>query len=437
MNEIILKLYKNYGDYCNYRCFPLDIDGLKPVERRTLLSVYQVAKDQFVKSARIDGHTIFHYHPHGSVYGTLEQLVHQGFVIGQGNWGSKLGTDESEAKCAAMRYTECCLSNHMINLTFNLINYVPWEALDLDKEPLYFPAMFPLCLLGNEYTSGIGFGYRTIIPCYKIKDLHRRLLYLLGITKKKPIIKPISNCEILASDEELERLLTVGRSKIKIKGIYTLNNQDFTIKLKSWPGSFEKLKNKKQLQNDIENFDISDLSSAKVGTEIIFELNKQRNRELLFNRFVEKFDKFLNGSVPFDIIVTDSNWNVRRASVDELLLKSYNNYFETTKTMMNSKIKDYNDLKEEYLALLKIRPVLSKCIKGKNQIIVDEIIKEIHEKTSVSEEMIKLLFSKYRINKLLTLNVDIEEIENKIKEYENNLENITQYILDKYSEVVK
>jgi DNA gyrase/topoisomerase IV subunit A len=325
----------------------------------------------------------------------------------------------------------------MIDLAFSLINYVPWEALDLDKEPLYFPSMFPLCLLGNEYTSGIGFGYRTIIPCYKIKDLYKRLLYLLGVTKKKPIIKPISNCEILSSDEELEKLLTVGRSKIRVKGIYISNNQNFTIKLKSWPGSFEKLKNKKQLQNDIENFDISDLSSAKVGTEVVFELNKQRNRELLFNRFVEKLDKFLNGTIPFDIIVTDSNWNVRRTSVDELLSKSYNNYFETTKVMLNSKIKDCNDLKEEYLALLKIRPVLSKCIKGKNQIIVDEIIKEIHEKTSVSEEMIKFLFSKYRINKLLTLNIDIEEIENKIKEYENNLNNINQYILNKYAEVVK
>ena len=49
MDRLIKRLYKSYGAYVNqFRSFPLDIDGLKPVERRVLLSAYQIARDKFV-----------------------------------------------------------------------------------------------------------------------------------------------------------------------------------------------------------------------------------------------------------------------------------------------------------------------------------------------------------------------------------------------------
>jgi DNA gyrase/topoisomerase IV subunit A len=106
LDKLIPKLYKEYGMYINkFRALPLDIDGLKPVERRVLLSAYQIARDKYVKSARVDGHTLGHYHPHSSSYSTMVQLVGQGFLEGQGNWGNSIGIEDSPA--AAMRYTEC------------------------------------------------------------------------------------------------------------------------------------------------------------------------------------------------------------------------------------------------------------------------------------------------------------------------------------------
>ena len=94
MDKTLPTLYRDYGRYSNWRQFPSEIDGLKPVERRVLLSTFQLAKDKFVKSARIDGHVIGNYHPHGSSYSTCVQLVRQGFLTGQGNFGCNVGVDD-------------------------------------------------------------------------------------------------------------------------------------------------------------------------------------------------------------------------------------------------------------------------------------------------------------------------------------------------------
>jgi DNA gyrase subunit A len=134
MDKLVPSMYRDYGMYVNYsRSFPLSIDGLKPVERRILLSTYEIARDKFIKSARVDGHVIGHYHPHGSSYGTIVQLVNQGFLAGQGNFGNNAGVESSPA--AAMRYTEVRLSKFINDLTFKLIDYVPVQDGELDDEP--------------------------------------------------------------------------------------------------------------------------------------------------------------------------------------------------------------------------------------------------------------------------------------------------------------
>ena len=57
MDKIVPSFYKRYGNYINRsRAFPSSVDGLKPVERRVLLSVYDIARDRSVKSFKIDGH---------------------------------------------------------------------------------------------------------------------------------------------------------------------------------------------------------------------------------------------------------------------------------------------------------------------------------------------------------------------------------------------
>ena len=141
-------LYAGYGRYITrYRAFPYNIDCLKLVERRVLLSLYDVARSNLVKSARVVGDCIGRYHPHGdqSTYGTLQQLVHRGFVHGEGNWGSP-GIDDDPA--AAMGYTECKLEKWVEDFAFKYIKYVERYNIEYGDEPLSLPCPIPLGLIG-------------------------------------------------------------------------------------------------------------------------------------------------------------------------------------------------------------------------------------------------------------------------------------------------
>jgi len=420
MDKLISKFYFDYGKFCNWRTLPSIMDGMKPAERRVLLSVYQIAKDKFVKSARIDGHCIGHFHPHGSVYKTLIQMVRNNFVLGKGNWGCDLGIEKSNA--AAMRYTEARLNPNMIDLVFKLINYVPWKSFDLDKEPLYLPTKYPICLLGSEYTIGIGFGYITTIPCYQVEDLYKRLLYLLKVRKRKPIIRPKTDCEILSSDEELESLLEIGKAKIKLKGKIEVDVKNYKVTLRSWPPGVTWIYILKKLNTEFNQNEINwnDLSGGETGTEIIFSITKQRNKKKLLVNFISKLESIITSNISFDTVVIDIDKKPRRSSIDELLLKLYENYMKSTNIMLNSEINRLTELKIEYEILLKLRPFLSKHM-NKIKSDFNKTISTISKESKIPETTIKLLFSKYKINKLLSLNVDLK-----------NLKNIKNYVLKEY-----
>ena len=82
-------------------------------------------------------------------------------------------------------------------VVFKYVKYVEWADTELeDREPIFLTTMYPICLMGTDPTQGLGFGYKTYIPCYSVDDLHKRLLWLLGIRKRKPTIAPITDCII-------------------------------------------------------------------------------------------------------------------------------------------------------------------------------------------------------------------------------------------------
>lgn len=434
MDKTVVQLYKEYGEYVNsFRAFPLDIDGLKPVERRVLLTAYLVAKDKLVKSARIDGTCIARFHPHGSVYSTIVQLAIQDLLDYQGNFGSNVGVDPVGA--AASRYTEVRLAKKTLELAFKYINYVPWEQNDLnEKEATFLPTMYPLCFLGTEYTQGIGFGYRTMIPCYDIKDLQKRLLWLIGERKTKPTIKPITDCEILAGTNELEELLTTGKAGLEVQGIIVPDPKKSIVSLKSWPPGkrFESILNK--FQKSLEIQDIGWVDSSTTETNVIFEVLKQRNRDKLFEKLVKDLKLAVRGNISFETIVIDNKTKkVHLKSIDEILLTTFNMFKDVNKNMLNVEIGKAKTLMNEYEILEKIRPYLGKELataKIDPQIIIDKISKQ----AKVEPEVIKQLFSKYSITKLLNLTIDIVGLQNEINQYNDNLKNLQQFVIKQYEQ---
>ena len=159
------------------RALPRVEDGLKPVQRRILYSMFElgVMPDKpYRKSARIVGDCMGKYHPHGdsSVYDAMVRMA-QNFVLkaplvdGHGNFGSIDGDS-----AAAMRYTEARLAPLALELLKDLEkNTVDW-TLNFDdtlKEPVTLPGRFPNLLVNGA--TGIAVGVATNIPPHNLSEV--------------------------------------------------------------------------------------------------------------------------------------------------------------------------------------------------------------------------------------------------------------------------
>ncbi|HWS24784.1 MAG TPA: DNA topoisomerase (ATP-hydrolyzing), partial [Anaerolineales bacterium] len=167
------------------RALPDARDGLKPVHRRILYSMYDMgirASGSFKKSARIVGEVLGKYHPHGdqAVYDAMARMA-QNFsmryllVDGQGNFGSIDGDPP-----AAMRYTEARLSK----MAEEMLEDIDKETIEFGpnfddslKEPLVLPSRLPNLLLNG--TSGIAVGMATSIPPHNLGELSAAINHLI------------------------------------------------------------------------------------------------------------------------------------------------------------------------------------------------------------------------------------------------------------------
>ena len=172
------------------RALPDIRDGLKPVHRRILYSMYGLKNyhnKPYLKSARIVGNVIGKYHPHGdqSVYDALVKMaqdfsMRHPLVDGQGNFGSVDGDS-----AAAMRYTECRmqeLSEYLLaDLEKDTVDFAP-NYDNKDVEPTVLPARYPQLLVNG--TSGIAVGMATNIPPHNLLEV----VSALGAYIKNPQI---------------------------------------------------------------------------------------------------------------------------------------------------------------------------------------------------------------------------------------------------------
>ncbi len=167
------------------RAIPDVKDGLKPVQRRILYSMYEMGvtfDKPYRKSARIVGEVMGKYHPHGdsAIYSALARMA-QDFslrytlVEGQGNWGSRDGDPP-----AAMRYTEARLSK----ISNEMLADIEYETVDFSltfdgtlKEPLYLPSKIPNILLNGA--SGIAVGMATNMPPHNLGEIVDGLILLI------------------------------------------------------------------------------------------------------------------------------------------------------------------------------------------------------------------------------------------------------------------
>lgn len=445
LTQIIPELYKKYGDYVNRsKMIPYIADGLLPVQRRLLLSTYQIARNNHVKTAEILGHCMSHYHPFAAAEGPIANLVQNGLIDGSGQWGARWGSDPDLAIPAAPRYTKAKTNKFIESVAFEYINDVPWLEIESKKEPLFLPTMIPLCLFAKYENVTMAFGYKPYIPVYNFTDLSARLSYLIGKRKRKPIIYPrIEGCDILSNKKEIEDLLTIGKSRIHVNGKCKENKSEYSISVFGWPPnvSFEKILDridKYSGWNILANNDVvySDLSNSKEGTHILFEINRSRNRDDFYEKMKQAVMGSLSGYISYEIITQKLNDEIGLTSVDEFLVECYKLWKQSVGKSLNASLqKIKNNIKENDIINAFARELTKNTI-PQNLLKNEELfIKTYSKKLSVDESDFKDVFSKYPMSKFYKSKIDSTNLESKKKEIESNIKDIENYCYGKLKSV--
>ncbi|MGQ0501641.1 MAG: DNA topoisomerase IV subunit A [Panacagrimonas sp.] len=245
---------KAYLDYSMYvvldRALPHVEDGLKPVQRRIVYAMSELALGpgaKHKKSARTVGDVIGKFHPHGdsACYEAMVTMA-QPFsyryplVDGQGNWGSA----DDPKSFAAMRYTESRLGPYAQTLLAELgQGTVDW-APNFDgtlEEPRLLPARLPNVLVNG--TTGIAVGMATDIPPHNIRELVRACLYLLkhpAATVEKlcefvPAPDFPTGCEIVSEPHDLLKIYQTGNGMVRTRARWERETESGHIVITALP----------------------------------------------------------------------------------------------------------------------------------------------------------------------------------------------------------
>jgi DNA gyrase subunit A len=237
LHEAAQARYLNYAlSVITSRALPDVRDGLKPVQRRILFTMWQqnmTADAKHRKCAKVVGDVMGNYHPHGDValYETLVRMaqpfsLRYPLVDGSGNFGSLDGDS-----AAAMRYTEARLariSDEMLTeIDQSTVAFRP-NYDGTKTEPVVLPARIPNLLINGA--TGIAVGMATNIPPHNLVEISTALVKLLD----NPDLSSMQLCryvkgpdfptggEMLNSPEELKEIYKTGSGAIRLRGTWEM-----------------------------------------------------------------------------------------------------------------------------------------------------------------------------------------------------------------------
>ncbi len=287
------------------RALPDVRDGLKPVHRRILYTMYERGNDPshpYRKSADTVGAVLGSYHPHGdaSVYDAMVRLA-QDFsmryplVDGQGNFGSVDGDPP-----AAYRYTEARMSKMAVDLLTDIEKDTVDFGLNFDetkKEPTVLPSRFPNLLVNGS--TGIAVGMATNIPPHNLTEVIEGAVALIDDPDidLAGLMEHIKGPDfptggIIMGRSGIRAAYATGRGKITLRGraeIEEKKNGRFQIIVTEIPYMVNKarlIENIADLVKEKRIEGISDLNdeSNRHGMRIVIELKKDANPQVVLNQ---------------------------------------------------------------------------------------------------------------------------------------------------------
>ncbi len=312
MEDIIKRIYdysleeimgERFGKYSKYiiqdRAIPDVRDGLKPVQRRILFSMYKEKNTYdkpYKKSARAVGDVMGKYHPHGdsSIYDAIVRMsqswkMREPFVDMQGNNGSIDGDS-----AAASRYTETRLSKIAGAMLKDIDKDTVVMAPNYDDtllEPTVLPAKFPNLLVNG--TTGISAGYATNIPPHNLGEVIDATIYRIEHPdcELDKIMKYIKGPDfptgaIIEGIDGIKSAYKTGRGKIIIKSRATIEKNKIIISEIPYEVNKAQLVKKiDEIRIDKKIDGISEVrdESDKTGLQIAIDLKKDADATNILN----------------------------------------------------------------------------------------------------------------------------------------------------------
>jgi topoisomerase-4 subunit A len=405
MEDIIKKIYdysleeimgERFGQYSKYiiqdRAIPDVRDGLKPVQRRILFSMYKEKNTYdkpYKKSARAVGDVMGKYHPHGdsSIYEAIVRMsqnwkMKEPFVDMQGNNGSIDGDS-----AAASRYTEARLSKIAGAMLKDIEKDTVAMAPNYDDtllEPTVLPAKFPNLLVNG--TTGISAGYATNIPphnlsevveatIFRIDNPNSRLDTIMNYIKGPdfPTGAIIEGLDGIKKAYETGRGRIIVKSKAKIeKNQIIINEIPYEVNKAQLVRKMEEIRIDKKIDGIAEVRDESD----KDGLQIAVDLKKGADPQNILNYFYKNTE--LQISYNFNMVVID-----KRSPKLSSLLSILDAYIEHQREVI--KRRSEFDLKHAQ-ARYHIVEGLIKAIS-----VLDEVIKIIRESKDRADSINNLI----------------------------------------------
>jgi DNA gyrase subunit A len=290
------------------RALPDVRDGLKPVHRRILYSMWDTGMrpgTPFRKCARAVGDTMSRFHPHSNdaIYDALVRLG-QDFssryplVDPQGNFGS---VDDPPA---AMRYTECRLAS----LAAHMLDGISEETVDFvdnydgqDEEPTVLPSRFPNLLVNGS--TGIAVGMATNIPPHNLSEVVDACLFALdhpGATAED-LLQFVKGPDFptggyIIGNKGIRDALLTGRGSVKMRSVcdvVEIKKGRMAIVVSEIPYQVSIDRIMERAADLVENKSIAGISdmrneSNRDGLRMVFELKRDANPQVILNQLYKQ-----------------------------------------------------------------------------------------------------------------------------------------------------